>query len=174
MSESATVAESEQQSISKFYYTVTGHNIILEPEIKTEIIEQQDIFPIPHSPDWCKGMISLRGKLIPVINLHKVLNDSEQDKSDWLLIMEKAPHSQIAISIDQLPKQQTFQGQSFEALDPNKFASWLVATTSIDNKILYEADHSILFEQLIQINEASQSDSVGSQSPNSDTSGNDA
>ena len=165
MSESAATLENEQQSISKFYYTIAGHNIILEPEIKTEIIEQQDIFPIPHAPTWCKGMISLRGKLIPVINLHKVLNDSEQDKSDWLLILEKAPYSQIAISIDQLPKQQALQDQTFEALDPNKFASWLAATTSVDNKTLYEANHSILFEQLIQINEAT---------PNPDTSGNDA
>ena len=78
MTDEMQISEGEQQSTPQFYYTIAGCNILLEPGMKTEIIEKQVIFPIPHSPPWCQGMISLRGKLIPVANLHKLLNSSDQ------------------------------------------------------------------------------------------------
>jgi len=49
--------------ISAFYYTAANYNILLESDIKTEIVEQLTIFPMPHAPVWCNGMISLRGLL---------------------------------------------------------------------------------------------------------------
>jgi len=38
-----------------------------------EIIKMQNITPIPNSQPFLEGVINLRGKIIPVVNLHKRL-----------------------------------------------------------------------------------------------------
>jgi purine-binding chemotaxis protein CheW len=35
-----------------------------------EIVRSQDIRPIPNSPQWVAGLLNLRGKIIPIIDLH--------------------------------------------------------------------------------------------------------
>jgi len=175
MSEEVLTSDTQQNGVSKFYYCVAGFNILLESGIKTEIIEKCDIFPIPHTPEWCKGMISLRGKLIPVANLHKLLNDSAPGKSPWLLVLEIAPHPQLAILIDQLPMQQLLSNDNQDAIDNTRFPDWIESSTSIDDKTLYQANHTQLFEQLIHENETSQRDTQTRQAtPTQDSSGNDA
>lgn len=165
MSETAQIENTELSGTPRFYYTVADHHILLEAGIKTEIIEQRDIFPIPHSPSWCQGMISLRGKLIPVANLHTLFDNAKTSKSHWLLVLEKAPFPQLAIRIDQLPQQQIINNERSKSIDNQTLPSWFEASVSLDEQTLYEANHSKLFEQLIQENEAN---------PNRDSSGNNA
>ena len=163
----------ESQSISSFYYSVAEYNILLESGIKTEIIEKKEAFPIPHAPKWCDGMISLRGKLIPVVNLHTLLNTSKQNHSHWLLVLEIAPYPQLALRIDQLPKQQSFHDQQSESLASSKLPSWLNGVFHIDGNKLYEADHTVFFEQLIKENELTTMKEE-QPTPNQDSSGNDS
>ena len=175
MTEEVQSSGNEPQGVSKFYYSIADFNILLESGIKTEIIEKQDVFPIPHSPLWCQGMISLRGKLIPVVNLHKLLNDADQINSSWLLILEKEPYPQLAIRIDKLPQQQVLNDSQSDIVDSQQLPKWLKAIISVDDKTLYEADHTELFDQLIQENETS---SISKQelqtNSNPDSSGNDS
>jgi len=167
--------ESQEAGTSKFYYTIADHNILLESGIKTEIIEKQNAFPIPHSPTWCQGMISLRGKLIPVANLHKMLKQSEQSQSSWLLVLEKSPYPQLAIRIDRLPQQQLISDNDARTELSGTLPKWLTHSLKIDDKALLEADHTLLFEQLIQQNE-NPSESPSDKEPphNLDSSGKDA
>jgi|GEM_PF-1135870 len=175
MNEAAQINDTEKQGTPRFYYTVAGNDILLEADIKTEIIEQRDVFPIPHAPTWCQGMISLRGKLIPVANLHTLFDNAKASKSNWLLVVEQAPFPQLAIRIDQLPKQQLLNNEHHENIDEQKFPAWLVSSILIGQQTLYEADHSRLFEQLIQENEADRSDMQETEpNPNQDSSGSNA
>ena len=175
MSEAVQIDENEKTGISRFYYSIADHNILLEIGIKTEIIEQQDTFPLPHAPAWCHGMISLRGKLIPVVNMHKVFNLSDESQSSWLLVLEKEPYPQLAIRIDKLPMQQQLQDESGKPLSDKTLPSWISSEISIDDKLLYEANHTEFFEQLILKNETSSSDLQEPQpTPNQDSSGNQA
>ena len=176
MTEEVQANSTDPQGISKFYYSVGDYNILLEPGIKTEIIEKKDVFPIPHSPLWCQGMISLRGKLIPVVGLHKLLDDTKASNSNWLLVMEKETYPQLALRIDQLPKQQSFQDQPAESIDGDQLPSWFKAVIAIDGKKIYEADHTEFFDQLIQENELSliNNKQEPQPTPNQDSSGNDS
>ena len=175
MAEEVQPKAKETQGISKFYYTVAEYNILLESGIKTEIIEKMDVFPIPRAPIWCQGMISLRGKLIPVVGLHKLLSDSKQSASNWLLVLEKEPYPQLAIRIDRLPQQQFFENQHSQTIDAEKLPSWLKSVIEISGTKIYEADHTELFDQLIQENETSINTHQEVQpTPNQDSSGNDS
>jgi purine-binding chemotaxis protein CheW len=67
-----------------------------EEEFGVEILKVQEInkmlqvTKIPNSPDFVEGVINLRGKVIPIINLRKRLrlNDKEYDKNTRIIVME--------------------------------------------------------------------------------------
>lgn len=62
-----------------------------------EIIRLPNITPIPNSPESILGMINLRGKIIPIIDLRQRLRirgakPSENDRSTRILIVELGGH----------------------------------------------------------------------------------
>jgi chemotaxis signal transduction protein len=142
------------QEISAFYYTAANHNILLENDIKTEIVDQLTIFPMPHSPAWCHGMISLRGKIIPVLDMAFMLKTEPQSKDRWLLILESSPLPLIAIKIDRLPARISYSESNTKPIDNDQLPKWFLESVETDDMTLFKADHSILFNQLISDNSA--------------------
>ena len=59
-------------------------------EVVHEIIKVPDITAMPDAPDFFEGVINLRGKIIPVIDLRKRLRlkGSEKNRSSRILITE--------------------------------------------------------------------------------------
>lgn len=59
-------------------------------EVVHEIIKVPDITTMPDAPDFFEGVINLRGKIIPVIDLRKRLRlkKSEKNRSSRILITE--------------------------------------------------------------------------------------
>ncbi len=55
-----------------------------------EIIRMLEITRVPNSPEFIEGVINLRGKVIPVVNLRKRLNmpAKEYDKSTRIIVVE--------------------------------------------------------------------------------------
>ena len=55
-----------------------------------EINRMVDITKVPQAPHYCEGVINLRGKVIPVINLRKKfgLEELEWDKSTRILVCD--------------------------------------------------------------------------------------
>lgn len=58
-------------------------------EIKniTDIIELQKITEVPDMPDYIKGVINLRGKIIPVMDMRLRLNKEEKEYDDRTCII---------------------------------------------------------------------------------------
>ncbi len=57
-----------------------------------EIIRSTGITHVPNAPDFVEGVINLRGNIIPVIDLRKRLNMTEEapkpdQEKDWILIL---------------------------------------------------------------------------------------
>jgi len=55
-----------------------------------EIIELQTISAVPDMPDYVKGVINLRGKVIPIVNLRLRFGIAERDYDDrpWIVVAE--------------------------------------------------------------------------------------
>jgi len=55
-----------------------------------EIIRMPTITRVPNTPHYVEGVINLRGKVIPIINMRKrfSLNDSEYDKQTRIMVMD--------------------------------------------------------------------------------------
>lgn len=66
-----------------------------------EVLDAAEITPVPDSPPFVLGMMNLRGKVIPVIDLEKRLNLQRQtdDKSRHILVVD-FDKSLIGIRVD--------------------------------------------------------------------------
>ena len=152
MVDETQTASPETPTLSQFYYSIDEYEILLESTAKTEIVEQRTIYPIPHAPEWCEGMVSLRGKLIPIVNIHLLLGRSLKDKSSWLLIIETGDLPAAAVRIDKLPSQHQIQVDAFQKMTGDIMPFWIKRFVEIEEKPVYEADHTVLFQSLIMQN----------------------
>ena len=66
-----------------------------------EIIGVMDITTVPQTPDFMKGVINLRGKVIPVVDLRlKFSMHEEEYTQETCVIVVEADSSQVGIIVD--------------------------------------------------------------------------
>lgn len=85
-----TVTDNEQQNqdireLVAFYLSGAEYSIPLEQV--DEIIKYNDVTIPPAAPDLIKGIINLRGKIIPIISLHHRMKEQEEIGEDTKIIV---------------------------------------------------------------------------------------
>lgn len=79
---------SEDTQHGKFLTFVLGHEVYgIEIQYVTEIIGIQSITSVPEVPDFVKGIINLRGKIIPVIDVRAKFRKEEVEYNDRTCII---------------------------------------------------------------------------------------
>lgn len=84
-----------------------------------EIIQMQKVTPVPGAPDFIRGVINLRGKVIPVVELRKKfsMNDHTDTEKTAIVVMmiEKADHTvTMGIIIDDVKEVLDVSADSIE------------------------------------------------------------
>jgi purine-binding chemotaxis protein CheW len=84
-------------------------NYAVKIEDIDEIIKLQAITDIPRSKEYDKGVINLRGKVVPVISLRSLFGmpDSEYSKSTRIVVVKHREES-VGIIVDQVNKVTTY------------------------------------------------------------------
>jgi twitching motility protein PilI len=68
-----------------------------------EIIEDARIFPLPRAAAWCRGLVNLRGNLIPAFDLHESLGLTRlRAARQWWLALGTRDDA-LAFPVDALP-----------------------------------------------------------------------
>ena len=72
-----------------------------------EIIRTCHITPVPHTPEYIDGIVNLRGRIFPVLNLYKRFGMTERRASDkscmiFAHISNTTPNRTVAISVDEV------------------------------------------------------------------------
>ncbi|MFA6654665.1 MAG: chemotaxis protein CheW, partial [Bacillota bacterium] len=66
-----------------------------------EIIPIQKIVPVPRAPDFVEGIINLRGKVIPVLDLRKHFGFEKKERDDEQKIVLAESHGEsIGVIVD--------------------------------------------------------------------------
>ena len=96
--------ESVDRPYTRYGYKISGMNFLIPENITTEIIQSPNIFSLPNSPVWIEGLINIRGNIIPVMNVSKLLNKEKKESMTNVLLLDKTDTSPaIAILINDLP-----------------------------------------------------------------------
>jgi twitching motility protein PilI len=88
--------------ISRFGFRIGQLRLLIQTGTLSEVITQTPIYPIPNVPSWFVGVINLRGNLIPVFNLHLLLETGESSQAHTVLVLDQGSDG-IGIPIDGLP-----------------------------------------------------------------------
>lgn len=81
-----------------------------------EIIGMMTIAPVPQSPMELKGIINLRGKIIPVFDLRLIFGMSERDHDNetCIIIVDTSNHQLLGIVVDTVSEVMNVNGNEIE------------------------------------------------------------
>ncbi len=97
-----TIAAKKEVTEGKFLTFVLGSEEYgIEILRVREIIGLMDITTVPQTPDYMKGVINLRGKVIPVIDLRLKFSMSEEEHTkETCIIVTEVNNASIGIIVD--------------------------------------------------------------------------
>lgn len=84
-----------------------------------EIVPVQEIRPMPNAPVYVEGILNLRGKIVPIINLHQRFQFeraklNEEDKLLSGIIIVDIDGMQLGIMIDKVSRVMTIAGDTIQ------------------------------------------------------------
>ena len=90
--------------LPRYGFIVNGIGFMISSEILSEVVKNYTVYPIPNTQQWMKGLVNLRGNLIPVYDLSLLLGltDTPMQQGN-LLVLDKGQDS-VGILIDGLPQ----------------------------------------------------------------------
>ena len=82
--------------LNKSYYGVP----ILQVQ---EIVKMTEITEIPNTPDFVQGIVNLRGKIIPIIDMRKRFGLPEEEVNEnWKILILKSDDVLFGVMVDQI------------------------------------------------------------------------
>ena len=136
MSEKTYSSSEIQLVVFKLGLEEYGVSILQVQEIKR--ITQ--ITRVPHTPEYIKGVINLRGSVLPVIDLKKRLNLPEQQSTeDARIIIVKVNEISVGMMVDAVSEVMTINEQNIDSPDVvagSVAANYLSGVGKLDNRLL--------------------------------------
>lgn len=89
---------------ARYGFRVGNVGLLLAPEKLSEVVSDALVHPIPTTPVWFSGLINLRGNLVPVFDLGRLLGvDEKQGKKKAVLVVDRGDKA-VGIPIKGLPE----------------------------------------------------------------------
>ncbi len=149
--------ESSHKGNTAFCYQLGVTNILINHEIEVEILTTSITYQIPHSPQWYRGMTSLRGDILPVVNMHLLLGiQQKQNATKQTLLKLKHPNfPALVIMIDGLPYQTNISELSTHRMSNTltAYPPWVKSHAEYNDKQYLFANYAHLFNALQQNNQ---------------------
>ena len=117
MTETATqeIAEATTRAGKYLTFIIADESYGLEILKVREIIGIMDITGVPKTPEFVKGVINLRGKVIPVIDLRLKFSMEEAERTEeTCIIVVSVNDLEIGIVVDQVSEVQNISAQEIE------------------------------------------------------------
>jgi purine-binding chemotaxis protein CheW len=107
------VAESEaeeqdevehEQETEMLAFLLGTEEYVLPVERVQEVLTPREITPIPHSKEFILGVCSLRGVVLPIIDLHRRLGLAEAagDERSRIIVLNLGPDDRIGLFVDRV------------------------------------------------------------------------
>ncbi len=101
-------------SATRFYALVLENlKLLIDVQTSCELLDENTIYTIPQISEWLRGVVNVRGNVVPIIDLENIVTGKYQvhnKKSKIIIInIENAP---FGVFLDQLPKIITFDSDS--------------------------------------------------------------
>jgi len=140
VSEKTYASDEIQLVVFKLGREEYGVSILQVQEIK----RMTEITRVPHTPDYIKGVINLRGSVLPVLDLRRRLNLlSKEDTDDTRIIIVKVEEITVGMIVDSVSEVTALSQENIES--PNSVvggisANYLSGVGKQDDRLLILLD----------------------------------
>lgn len=99
-------------TLNEKYYAFSSENV-------EEITTKMACAPVPQSPAWVQGLVNLRGNVITLINLTKLLSPTHETKEIWYnnIIIVKNDEEKVAFMVDDVAWVLDIEPSTIQQLD---------------------------------------------------------
>jgi chemotaxis signal transduction protein len=154
---SSDIFEEGIKTTRRLGFHIGDLGFLIAQQTTSELTDLLPVCPIPFTAAWLLGLINLRGNLVPVFDLHKLLQLEKRAVKKQMLLILGESNSAGAIVIDDLPIPLTFtDSEELTSLPPLPAIIKAYATTGYEKKddddkkgqLWFNFDHQGLFESL--------------------------
>jgi purine-binding chemotaxis protein CheW len=106
-----------------------------------EVIRKRKVTPVPETSVYVEGVISLRGRVIPLINLRKKLGMKSQEVPSNRIVVTTIQNHWTGILVDQVKDVVTFKSEEItQPAEVLQGAAYLVGVTKWQGKLILLVD----------------------------------
>lgn len=107
--------ERTEQEVQLIIFTVNEIEYGIHINDVLEVIRVQPVTPLPHGPTFIKGVINLRGKVIPVMDLRERFNVSSiEDTRKTRIMIVNLENKEVGIIVDSVIDVETISKAKIE------------------------------------------------------------
>ena len=144
------ISDDSQQLVS----FVVGHELFGVSILAVqEIIRMETITPIPNAPEFIEGVINLRGKVIPIVDLKKRLNiisESQGEKEKKRILVIEVAERIIGFIVDAVSEVMKITTESIEPPPDIVVAGveseYIQGVSKLDDNLLILLDFGKIFQ----------------------------
>ncbi len=128
-----------------------------------EIVQMTEIRKIPKSPQFVEGVINIRGKIIPILDLRKRfdLTFNESAKQSCKILIVEIEKNQVGLIVDNVSEVMRFYADEIEKAPPmfsaNINSQYIQGVAKIEEKLIIILD----IEKLLSFEEKSVLERIG-------------
>ena len=166
----ASCVERDSPRAGGTVFTKSGGKVLTfqlgQQEYGIEILQAREVVglmhtdPIPRTPEWMKGVINLRGKIIPVIDLRaKFEMEPTEPTNESCIVVVDIDGKMTGVSVDFLSGVVTLEEEQFEdspELGNNINAEFISGIAKLGDRVVIVLDMGRILsnEELVELHEA--------------------
>lgn len=88
----------------RFGFRIGPFHLLLTPGTFSEVVRQAVIYPLPNVPPWFLGLLNQRSTLLPVFDLHRLLDTGDTPPRQRTILVLDQGREAVGLPIDGLPQ----------------------------------------------------------------------
>lgn len=135
------------QLLERQGFSIGPLNFLTAYDRASELSEMVPIYPLPNTAQWFRGLATLHGNLVPVIDVANLLRVEREVTSKSFMLVLGHGESAVAVLIDGLPKRLKLDASAAETPPalPDLIAPFVARAHTHEGHTWLEFDHENFF-----------------------------
>ncbi|GFP77128.1 chemotaxis protein CheW [Clostridium fungisolvens] len=123
-------------------FKISDELFAVETSKVQSITDMTEVTKVPKAPEHIRGLINLRGSIIPLLDINLLLNISKSSKVQSNIIILNVDDEQVGISVDEVEEVLEIDEKLIQRLENEKYQSYVKGIVNFDDKLVTLVDIS--------------------------------
>jgi purine-binding chemotaxis protein CheW len=124
-------------------FQIHNQEYAIEVEEIESVVDIEEVTPVPKSREFINGVINLRGRIVPVVDLTKKINIKlpEEHEFENILVL-KIDEQEIGVFVDEVKNVLTIDESNLENIQPKNdvYTGKVKGTIKVNNRLIIYLD----------------------------------